>query len=59
MAGRPSDAGAEQQPSDRELVVLAQSLPLHNPQRAAACEELIARHESIIRSCAHRYRDSP
>jgi RNA polymerase sigma-B factor len=58
-AGGPAEAGAGQQPSDRELVALAQSLPLHNPQRAAACEELIVRHESIIRACVHRYRDSP
>jgi RNA polymerase sigma factor (sigma-70 family) len=57
MTEGPSDAGAERQPTDHELISLAQSLPLHNPQQAAACEELIARHEPIIRSCVRRYRD--
>jgi hypothetical protein len=52
-------AGAGRQPADHELVALVQSLPLHDPRRPAAGEELIVRHESIARSCVHRYRDSP
>jgi RNA polymerase sigma factor (sigma-70 family) len=59
MAAGRSDAGAGRQPTDHELVSLAQSLPPHNPRQAAACEELMARHESIIRSCVQRYRGSP
>jgi RNA polymerase sigma-B factor len=50
-----------QQPgaSDQDLVGLVQSLPTGDPRRQSACEMLVGRYESIVRSCAHRYRDSP
>ncbi|HEY1641723.1 MAG TPA: SigB/SigF/SigG family RNA polymerase sigma factor [Streptosporangiaceae bacterium] len=52
-------AGDDRQASDHELVAVVQSLAADDPRRTAAFEELIARHESIVRSCVHRYRDTP
>jgi RNA polymerase sigma-B factor len=51
--GRPAE------PSDQELVGLVKSLPSGDPQREAAFEALVARYEPVIRSCVHRYSDSP
>jgi len=59
LAEKYISGGHDDQVCDHDLVALVQALPVHDPRRAAACEELIARHESIIRSCVHRYRDSP
>src|SRR5260370_35640863 len=44
---------------DPELVKLVQSLPRDSEKRNAACEKLINRYESLVRSCAQRYRHSP
>jgi RNA polymerase sigma-B factor len=44
---------------DPELVKLVQSLPRDSEERNAACEQLIGRYESLVRSCAQRYRHSP
>jgi RNA polymerase sigma-B factor len=44
---------------DPELVKLVQSLPRDSEERNAACEKLIARYDSLVRSCAQRYRHSP
>ncbi len=44
---------------DPELVKLVQSLPRDSEERNAACEKLIGRYESLVRSCAQRYRHSP
>src|SRR5262250_1869918 len=44
---------------DPELVKLVQSLPRDSDERNAACEELIGRYQSLVRSCAQRYRHSP
>ncbi len=46
-------------PGDRELVGLVQALPRDDPRREEACAELVGRYESLVRSCAARYRDSP
>jgi RNA polymerase sigma-B factor len=45
--------------TDQELIELVHSLPSDDPRREAACETLVARYQSIVRSCVHRYRDSP
>jgi RNA polymerase sigma-B factor len=47
------------EPSDGQLARVIQSLPDACPQRDAACEMLVARHRSIVRACARRYRGSP
>src|ERR1700746_2336512 len=44
---------------DSELVKRVQSLPRDSEQRNAACEKLVGRYESLVRSCAQRYRHSP
>jgi RNA polymerase sigma-B factor len=45
--------------SDPELVKLVQSLPRGSDERNVACEKLVRRYESLVRSCAQRYRHSP
>jgi RNA polymerase sigma-B factor len=45
--------------SDTELVQLVQSLPRGSDERDVACERLVRRYESLVRSCAQRYRHSP
>jgi RNA polymerase sigma-B factor len=45
--------------SDPELVKLVQSLPRGSEERNVACEKLVNRYESLVRSCAQRYRHSP
>src|SRR6185437_5018787 len=45
--------------ADQELVELVHSLPSDDPRRQAACETLIDRYQAMVRSCVHRYRDSP
>jgi RNA polymerase sigma-B factor len=45
--------------SDPELVKLVQSLPRGSEERNVACEKLVSRYESLVRSCAQRYRHSP
>jgi RNA polymerase sigma-B factor len=45
--------------SDPELVKLVQSLALSSGEWNVACEKLVRRYESLVRSCAQRYRHSP
>jgi len=45
--------------SDPELVRLVQALPRGSQERNVACEKLVNRYESLVRSCAQRYRHSP
>jgi RNA polymerase sigma-B factor len=45
--------------SDPELVKLVQSLPHGSEERDIACEKLVHQYESLVRSCAQRYRHSP
>jgi RNA polymerase sigma-B factor len=45
--------------SDPELVKLVQSLPRGSTERDVACEALVNRYESLVRSCAQRYRHTP
>jgi RNA polymerase sigma-B factor len=45
--------------NDAELLALVRSLPLGSGQRAAACEVLVKRYESLVRQCVRRYRNSP
>jgi RNA polymerase sigma-B factor len=44
---------------DAELVKLVQSLPRGSGERNVVYEKLIGRYESLVRSCAQRYRHSP
>ncbi len=44
---------------DRELLALAGSLPLSSQRRAAACDLLVARYRTLVRSCVRRYTRSP
>jgi RNA polymerase sigma-B factor len=44
---------------DCELVHKVQSLPRASAEREAACEVLIVRYQSLVRSCAVRYREAP
>ena len=55
----PSSPAAAGERGDPELVTLIQSLPRGGPERDAACETLVRRYESLVRSCAQRYRQSP
>jgi RNA polymerase sigma-B factor len=45
--------------SDGELIAVVRSRPPGDPEREAACEALVRRHEGIVRSCAARYRAGP
>jgi RNA polymerase sigma-B factor len=50
------DAG---EPDDQALVRLVQTLPRDSEEHDAACEQLVARYQSLVRSCAQRYWQSP
>ena len=52
-------ASEAREPGDQELVRLVQSLPRDSQEHDAACEQLIARYQSLVRSCAQRYWQSP
>jgi RNA polymerase sigma-B factor len=45
--------------SDADLLRVVQSRPGSDPERQAACEILVGRHEGIVRSCVYRYRAAP
>ena len=55
---RPPTSEARE-PDDQELVRLAQTLPRESNEHDAACEQLIVRYQSLVRSCAQRYWQSP
>jgi RNA polymerase sigma-B factor len=44
---------------DGDLLDIVHSQPVKSGRRAAACEALVLRYKSLVRSCARRYRDSP
>jgi RNA polymerase sigma-B factor len=44
---------------DQALLGLVQSLPPASQRRAAACELLVARYQSLVWSCVRPYRGSP
>jgi RNA polymerase sigma-B factor len=44
--------------SDSELLSIVRSRPRDDPERRAACEALVVRHERIVRSCVSRYHVS-
>jgi RNA polymerase sigma-B factor len=48
-----------EQRSDDELLGTIQSEPQGSAQRSAACEVLVNRYRTLVRSCANRYRRSP
>ena len=45
--------------SDSDLLGLVHSLPKGDARRDTACEQLTRRYQSLVRSCAARYRHSP
>jgi RNA polymerase sigma-B factor len=51
--------GQLDQRSDDELLGMIRSEPAGSAQRADACEVLVERYRSLVRSCANRYRRSP
>jgi RNA polymerase sigma-B factor len=51
--------GQLDQRTDDELLGMIRSEPAGSAQRAAACEVLVERYRSLVRSCANRYRRSP
>ena len=55
---RGSVAGPAEQ-DDGELLEVIRTQPAESTQRAAACEVLVLRYKSLVRSCVRRYRDSP
>ena len=56
-AGGPGDGLAGL--GDRELLVIAGSLPLESRRGGAAREVLVGRYGHLVRSCARRYSGSP
>jgi RNA polymerase sigma-B factor len=55
----PLPAARAGKQSDTELLRRVQSLPRDSAEHEAACEELVARYQSLVRYCAQRYRQSP
>ena len=56
-ATRPSVALAER--DDSELLALIRTCDEGDELRAAACEVIVTRYQSLVRGCVQRYRDSP
>jgi RNA polymerase sigma-B factor len=44
---------------DEELLARCRDFPWGSAERAAACEVLVRRYESLVRACAWQYRGSP
>lgn len=44
---------------DSELLEILRKRPEDDEFRAGACELLVSRYESLVRSCVYRYRDTP
>jgi RNA polymerase sigma-B factor len=44
---------------DSELLEHVRTRPSGDELRELACEMLVSRYESLVRSCVHRYRDTP
>jgi RNA polymerase sigma-B factor len=44
---------------DSELLEHIRGRPAEDEVRELACELLVSRYESLVRSCVHRYRDTP
>src|SRR5215472_17560702 len=63
MTGSSAEPSAgpfqEDEPDDQVLVRLVQTLPRDSEEHDAACERLITRYQSLVRSCAQRYWQSP
>jgi RNA polymerase sigma-B factor len=57
IAGDPGTALAER--DDSELLGLIRVSEQGSDLREAACEVLVTRYQSLVRSCVLRYRDSP
>jgi RNA polymerase sigma-B factor len=56
--GQPASGGLAGL-DDLALLALVQSLPLASQRRAAACELLVTRYQTLVRSCVRPYRGSP
>ena len=54
----PGRTGLAELPDD-ELLARCRDLPWESTERAAACEVLVRRYESLVRACAWQYRGSP
>lgn len=58
-AAPPADPAALAAHGDQELLRLIHAQPRGSQARAEACEVLVVRYESLVRSCARRYQGSP
>jgi RNA polymerase sigma-B factor len=52
-------AGDLERCDDTRLLAMVQSLPRHSDLREQACEALVARYQSLVRSCVRPFRNSP
>jgi RNA polymerase sigma-B factor len=59
VTGPPAGPAEASDPSDQALVRLVQTLPRDSGEHDAACEQLVARYQALVRSCARRYWRSP
>jgi RNA polymerase sigma-B factor len=55
----PNGSSAQGTASDAELAGLMRARPGDDPERREACEELVRRHQAIVRASVQRYRESP
>jgi RNA polymerase sigma-B factor len=55
----PTALPAPGESTDAELLARVQSQPIGSKSREEACATLVARYQSLVRSCVMRYRDSP
>ena len=55
----PAGPFEEDEPDDQVLLRLVQTLPRDSEEHDAACARLITRYQSLVRSCAARYWQSP
>ncbi|HUC58850.1 MAG TPA: SigB/SigF/SigG family RNA polymerase sigma factor [Streptosporangiaceae bacterium] len=55
----PDDVADSPERTDAELLALVHTQPLGSRSREEACEILVTRYQSLVRSCVLRYRESP
>ena len=55
----PEDSAELQERADADLLTQVQTHPMGSREREEACAVLVARYQSLVRSCVMKYRDSP
>jgi len=56
---RPTRASDLEECDDTRLLTMVHSLPRGNGMRELACEVLVTRYQSLVRSCVQPFRNSP